>query len=192
MFIYQNYSKLILVLPSVEAPDREQETKLSCAGEAGSDRPVEAPDWRKVKKPSEVKQVRLPGQGGGRVQGEEGQVSRLPPEPPDQEFPGVQEGILASIPMKDGGQVRQQGAQGRGRVGQRVAHVQGEVTLVAKEGTLVNVLVGVLIGVLVGMLVGIPAKDGERGGHLPNGEPVVDLAGFTYKPRPTQVGSIQA
>ena len=119
MFIYQNYSKLILVLPSIEAPDREQETKLSCAGEAGSDRPVEAPDWRKVKKPSEVKQVRLPGQGGGRVQGEEGQVSRLPPEPPDipvysdvhrQEFPGVQEGILVSIFMKGGGQVRQQGA----------------------------------------------------------------------------------
>ena len=86
-------------------------------------------------------QVSVLGQDGGRVQGEEGQVLSLPPEPPDipaysdvrhQEFPGVQEGILVSTPMKGGGQVRQQGAQGRGRVGQRGAHVQGEVTLFAK------------------------------------------------------------
>ena len=94
------------------------------AGEEVSD---ETPEGQ-----GEVRQVSLPGQGGGRVQGEEGQVSRLPPEPPDipaysdvchQEFPGVQEGILVSIPMKGGGQVRQQGA-----------HVQGEVTRQKAEG----------------------------------------------------------
>ena len=67
--------------------------------------------------------------------GMEGQVPRLPPEPPD--------------------------------------------TLAAKGGLLIYVLVGVLVGILVGVQVGVLVQDGRRGGHLHNGELVVDLAGFT-------------
>ena len=78
-----------------------------------------------MREPSEVRQVSVPGQDGGRVQGEEGQASHPQPEPQSQSQTAIRPEPPDNPVAKEG-------------------------TLV---NVLVGVLAGVIIGMLVGELV---------------------------------------
>ena len=147
----------------VEATDQEQGTQPSraeiCEGEVGPDRPDEAPDDGRGVQVAESRFMQVSGR----------EVSDETPE-----------GQEVAEPNSD----KTAGMEGQ------VPHLPPEPpdTLAAKGGLLIYLLVGVLIGIQVGVQVGVHVQEGRRGGHLHNGELVVDLAGFTtttrYRPGP--------